>query len=194
MDISAALAVDLAALTQALDDPGIDLETELKALAVDVQRTVTSYCAMTITIALEGQEVSFAVHDDSMAAGGSSTSLLIPLAAVTCGDTTGTLVLYAANPGAFVDLAADVSHALGIDPTTMILDAHLPAPVDGDARPGLDRRVVINQAIGILMGRGHTPESASDELQRLANLDHGDLRGAATLLLSGRGHPPDDQN
>jgi hypothetical protein len=52
---------------------------------------------------------------------------------------------------------------------------------------GLDEHSAINQAIGVLIGRGHTPESAQHELHRLAKLDHDDLRAAAeALILSAR--------
>jgi hypothetical protein len=41
----------------------------------------------------------------------------------------------------------------------------------------------INQAIGILIGRGHTPEGASTELHRLAQTAETTIRVAARQLL-----------
>jgi len=122
VDISAALTADLALLTQALDDSGIDLEAGLRAFTADVKLAVASFTGMTMTIALAGHEVSFTVHDEATIQ--PATSLLIPLAIVTPTDAASTLLLYAATPGAFVDLAADLIYALRIEPTALVLDGH----------------------------------------------------------------------
>jgi hypothetical protein len=192
VDISAALIADLALLTQALDTEGLDLEAGLRSLAADVKMAVTSYTGMTVTIALDGHEVTFTVHDTPTAAASSRTSLLIPLNALTTTDPQSALVLYAATPGAFVDLAADLSYALGMEATALAFDRHLPAPDAQSASTGLGTRVAIDQAVGILIGRGHTPETARDELHRLADLDHGDLRVAAERVIHTAGSDQED--
>jgi hypothetical protein len=192
--LSAEFAADLAVLTQALDDPDVDLGAALESLAAALQRAVASYRAMTMTIVLDGRELSFTVqrHDGPNAAEPKpATSLLIPLAAGTGTRPTSTLVLYAANPGAFVDLAADLSHALSAGPDALVLDAHLPAPAPSSRLDGLDGQVLVNQAIGVLVGRGHTPEAAGEELHRLADLDHGDLHAAAAQILHSTARPPE---
>lgn len=181
MDISASLAAQLAVLTAALEHPDGDLEAELRAVVGDVKRAVGSYTGMTMTIALDSHNVSFTVHDDPTIP--PATSLLIPLAALTPTDAASTLLLYAAAPGAFVDLSADLSYALGIDPATLVLDNHLPAPEGSCGMTGLDTHFAIDQAVGVLIARGHTPETARDELHRRASLDHGDLRAAAEAVL-----------
>ena len=184
MDISAALAADLALLTQALDDSGIDLEAGLRAFTAGLKLAVASFTGMTMTIGLDGHDVSFTVHDHATIH--PATSLLIPLAPVTPTDTASTLLLYAATPGAFVDLAADLIYALRIEPTALVLDGHLDPPADAaglTGLTGLDEHSAINQAIGVLLGRGHTPESAHHELQRLAALDHNNLHAAAESLI-----------
>ena len=181
MDISAALAADLALLTQALDDSGIDLEAGLRAFTADVKVAVASFTGMTMTMAFDGHDVSFTVHDDATIQ--PATSLLIPLATVTPTDPASTLLLYAATPGAFVDLAADLIYALRIEPTALVLDGHLDPRAGSGGITGLDEHSAINQAIGVLIGRGHTPESAQHELQRLAKLDHDNLRVAAEALI-----------
>lgn len=192
MDISAALAADLAVLTQALEHPDIDLEQGLRAFTANVKHAVTSYTGMTMTIALEGHNVSFTVHDNpTTAAAAALTSLQIPLAALTTTDTASALLLFAATPGAFVDLAADLSYALNIHPDTLVLDAHLP-PDDGLGMTSLATHRATDQAIGVLIGHGHTPESARDEIHRLAALDHGDLRAAAEQIILTAGHHPTD--
>jgi hypothetical protein len=194
VEISAALAADLALLSQALEDPGVDLEAGLRAFTVTVKRAVSSYTGMTMTITLDGHDISFTVHDDTTPRPASrpAASLLVPLAGPTPTDADSTLLLYAATPGAFVDLAADLSYALGIGLTDLILDAHLDPPADDVGVDGLAHHRAINQAIGVLIGRGHTPEAARHELHRLAALDHGDLRAAAdSVVRSARAEPRD---
>ena len=185
MDISAALTADLTLLTQALDDSGIDLEAGLRAFTADVKLAVASFTGMTMTIALDGHDVSFTVHDEATIQ--PATSLLIPLATVTPTEAASTLLLYATTPGAFVDLAADLIYDLRIEPTALVVDGHLDPRAGPAVMTGLDEHSAINQAIGVLIGRGHTPESAQHELHRLAKLDHDDLRAAAeALILSAR--------
>ena len=192
VDISAALSADLAMLTEALATDDIDLETHLNAFAADIKLAVPSFTGMTITITLDGHEVSFTVHDSPTTAAFTTTSLLIPLGALTTSDAASTFLLYAATPGAFVDLAADLSYALGVETSALVLDGHVPTPDEHPATSGLDTHVAINQAIGILIDRGHTPETARDELHRLAGLDHGDLRAAATQVIFSASTDPGD--
>lgn len=172
MDISAALAADLVLLSQALEDADLDLETRLRGFAATVHRAVSSYTGMTMTIVLDGYDISFTVHDDAKAR--PVTSLLIPLAALT--------------PAT----AADLSYALGIDPAALVLDGQVDSPADSVAGHGLEQHLAINQAIGILIGRGYTPESARNELHRLAAMDHGNLRSTAEAIIrSARSAPTD---
>lgn len=194
MDLSAAFAADLALLTQALDDPDVDLEAALGGLGNALSRAVDSYCAMTVTIVLDGRDVSFTVprrNAPTAVEPAPTTSLLIPLSAFTGTSTGSTFILYAATPGALVDLAADLTYALGTGPDVLVLDAHLPLPPPSSRITGLDGQMLVNQAVGVLLDRGHTPESASSELRRLADLDHGDLGAAAALVITSTRHPPE---
>ena len=190
MDVSATLAADLAVLTQALDDPGIDLEAELRAFIADLTHAVGSYTGLTMTIALDHHEISFIVQEDAPSE--PATSLLIPLLAIASDEVAGTLLLHAATPGAFVDLAADLSYALGLDPANLVLDGHL-APAAPSARvTGLDDYATINRAIGVLMDHGHTRRSARAELHRLATVEHHSPRAAAQAILRTASSAPKD--
>lgn len=186
MGISGSLATDLAVLTRAVDDPEIDLEALLHAFTTAARLTIASYLGMTMTVAVDGHEVSVTVddHDTTPIA----ASLVIPLTAVSSAEAGSTLTLYAGRPGAFVDLAADLSYALGVDHTDLVLDDHL-APT-GSAVTGLDRHLAINRAIGILLERGHTPESARELLHRL---DPGNLHVTAEQLLHSPELDPDSE-
>jgi hypothetical protein len=189
MDISAALAADLTTLTRALDDPGIDLKTQLQQLTADVRHAVASYLGMRMTIAVDGTEVSFTVHH---ATGSIAASLRLPLAAFSPTETGSNLVLYAATPGAFIDLAADLSYALGLPPAALPTDDDLTVPVSGSGITGLNSQSTINQALGVLIDLGHTPESGRQELNRLAVLDSGQFHDAAEAILRSVTRPPNN--
>lgn len=181
MDLPAALAADLALLSAAIQDSDGDLETTLRSFAADLRRSVGSALGLTVTIALDGHEISFTLSERVAEA---KTSLCIPLPAVAGSEAGSSLVLYAATPGAFVDLAADVAWALALDPSVLLLDQHLAVPMTSDAVIGLRGQATINQAIGALIELGHTPESARAELLRRADRD-GDVTGSAQRVLDG---------
>jgi hypothetical protein len=89
-----------------------------------------------------------------------NTTVLVPLNALGISGPGGSVVFYAARPGAFVDLAADTRFAYGLN-GQVALDQHLPSPDKPLGRSGVFGRAEagsINRAIGVLMGRGHTPE------------------------------------
>jgi hypothetical protein len=180
VDISAALTADLAALTQALGNDDIDLETQLRAVADDVKLAVSAFTGLTMTIGLDGHTVSFTVREHGAGGRPAATSLLLPLGALTATDPASTLLLLAATPGAFIDLAADLSYSLGIDPATIVLDRHLSTDV---TESGLDTHIAIDRAVGVLIDRGHTPGAARVELERRAGLEHGGLRAVAEQII-----------
>lgn len=172
MDISTALAADLAALTETLDPDAphdADPEMLLRAFTDAVRSAVNSYLGMSLSIVVNGYEISFTTPD--AAGSDAATSLLIPLAALVSTSESGRLLLYAARSGAFVDLAADLSDCLGPDHTMLVLDQHLTRPVGESGMAGLDAYSTINRAIGVLIADGHTPESAHKELHRRASED-----------------------
>jgi hypothetical protein len=191
MDISESLTARLAALSGSLD--GVDIETQIGLLAEHATIAVASYVGMTMTVSADGQQVSLTVHVD--AARPIGASLRIPLdhpvdEAPPAADGAGahsrlgsSVVLYASAPGAFVDLAADLSHALGLPLTAFDLDAHVGPAAPDEGVEGLVAQSAVNQAIGLLIGRGHTELSAHRELRRLADLDGGDRVAAAQQLL-----------
>jgi hypothetical protein len=189
VEITATVAADLAALTEALDEPGADLATTLRRLAADAKLAVGSLVGLTVRITVGGQQTQLSTLDGAAVSGAVRASLLIPLQPVLVGGAATAagidLVLYAATPGAFTDLAADLAwlsgqalreyalnqHLLGLDATT---------PTDGLATLSLS-----NQAIGVLIACGHTPEQAEQELLARAARGGVDRRVAAQQILAG---------
>ncbi len=93
------------------------------------------------------------------------------------------LIFYAATPGAFVDLTADLAWLTGRPPSEFALDQHLSAPAGSDAATHLRTTSVINQAIGVLIGRGYTPRQAHSKLDTQADGARTDRYAAAQFIL-----------
>jgi hypothetical protein len=76
--------------------------------------------------------------------------------------------MYAARPGGFVELAADLSWLTGNPLADYLLDQHVLLPATADTDGGVRAASVVDQAIGVLLGRGYTPERATVHLDALA--------------------------
>jgi hypothetical protein len=165
MEISAELAADLAALTETLDEND-DLESTLHDFGIAAHLAVPSYLGMSVTVIGGGHEISFMVPEHVEADRTIATSLLVPLSDLAGTGAGSFMVLYAATPGAFVDLAADLGYALQVGHDELILDAHLTPTTEHPGIEGLTEMGLINQAIGILIERGYAAHSASSELHQ----------------------------
>ena len=158
MKISAALAADLGILTAALDEPGADVLHSLHQLGVDAQAAVPTYLGLSVTVDGSDPPFTFTIFEEG-AADGVRTSLRLTLPGVGDGwaSPSVALILYAGTPGTFVDLTADLAWLTGRPPSDFALDQHLSVPAGSDAGTSLRAASVINQAIGVLIGRGYTP-------------------------------------
>ena len=183
MEITAALAADLAALTEALDEPGADLARTLRQLAADAKLAVGSYLGLTVRAAVSGQPIALSTLDGASAQ--VRTSLMIPLSPDVDGAAAIGVILYAGTAGAFTDLAADLAWLSGRDLNDFALDRHLTTPAGPDGHDGLAALSLINQAIGMLIAHGHTPEQADRELDDRAAQAGVDRHAAATQVLAG---------
>ena len=181
------LNAQLGALTIALEDPEVDLQAVIAALAADVTAAVPSFLGLTMTLLLDGRPVTVTAIDADLATA-AGTSLRLPLGPLAGAAPGSFVVFYAGRPGAFVDLAADTRYAYGLD-GDVVLDGHLtPQTWPAGAHPGVsgsDELRVINQAIGLLIGQGRLPEEAHEELLRCAAHHGRGLSGAAEDLLTG---------
>ena len=184
MKIGAALAADLGILNAALDEPGADVLHSLYQLGVDAQAAVPTYLGLSVTV--DGSDPPFTfttVEDDT--AGDVRTSLRLTLPGV--GDRRASpsvaLTLYAGTPGTFVDLTADLAWLTGRAPSDFALDQHLSVPAGSDAGTYLRAASVINQAIGVLIGRGYTPGQAHRELDTQADGAGTDRHTTAQFIL-----------
>ena len=166
MEISAALAADLGLLTDALNDPDIDIIAVLRLMARDLKSAVDSFAGLSLSVLSGDQLMSFTAMERGSGLATVVSSMRLPLAVLPGADGTGdgSLILYAGRAGAFVDLAADLSWLTGHELGRFTLDQHLHLPPNDGAGRGLREASAINQAIGVLIGRGFTPEEAAREL------------------------------
>ena len=184
MEITPAVAADLAALAEALDEPGADLRVLLHQLAADAKFAVATFIGLTVRLTVDGESSNLTVFEIGAASGDVRASVLLPLQATTVDGVRADLVLYASTPGALTDLAADLAWLSGRDLTEFALDQHLLAP-ERDEVEGLFARSLINQALGMLIARGHTPEQAERELDAGAARHAVDRHVAARQILTG---------
>jgi hypothetical protein len=159
VDISTALSLDLQNLLRVLDHPDLDIEWSLRSLRHDLERVVPSFVGLSMTVVVEGQPVTLTSVGDEAARAEVASSLDVPLA-LTAGLAAGSgLVLYALAPGAFVELATELGHALGAEDGEMLLDRDL-HPDTRSGIVGVEELAMINRAIGVLIGRGRTADEA----------------------------------
>jgi|GEM_PF-963652 len=193
MIFSDALTAQLSVLTAALDDPGTDLETILEVLVDDLSAAVSSFLGLRMTMQLDGCPVTLATMDPDLAVT-AGASLTLPVGQSTDEAPGCTVVFYARHPGAFVDLAADLHRVHDLD-GHVYLDGRLPSAGDQTRRSGitgLAELSVVNQAIGVLITRGHTPAGAIAELgSRAAGTPRGVPEVAEHVLASTNAPPPD---
>ena len=183
MKISAALAADLGTLTAALDEPAADVLHSLHRLGVDARAVVPTYLGLSVIVDGSDPPFTFSTLEDG-AADNVQTSLRLP-AGVGEGRAGPlvALIFYAARPGTFVDLAADLAWLTGRPPSEFALDQHLSVPAGSDGGTSLRAASVINQAIGVLIGRGYTPRHAHSKLDTQADRARTDRNTAAQVIL-----------
>jgi hypothetical protein len=184
VELSDAVAADLAALTGALGDPGVGLVEQIQRLGESCALAVQSYLGFSITIVVDGVPVSLSVLEDFLDPSEILTSVRLPLGAMGEPAAGIQLILYAGTAGAFVDLAADFAFALGVGGDAVQLDRHLTPPDPALGAIGLATLARQNQAIGVLLERGHDQDGARAELHRLARLNAISLDAAVQQLLA----------
>lgn len=181
MDIATTLAADLEHLLRALDLPDVDVAQTVHDLRVKVERAVPSFVGLSLTLLVSGQPVTLTsvTHDRPTAA----SSLRLPLHLTSAVAPGSELVLFASTPGAFVDLAADLGYVLRVEEGDIELDRR-PTTPSRSGLFGLPELAMVNRALGVLIGRGMTPEEAELRLQSEAVLRGVEVFRIAASVLS----------
>ena len=183
MDLSTGIAAHLYVLVKSIGAGDDTLTGSLAALAVDLRTAVTSYLGLRLTLVLDGWPVTLTAFGDIDGVR-PATSLRLTLSSIGPGfDPESRVVFYAASPGAFVDLAADLSYLHRVRGPAgtayadgeverdgrrpaVALDVELPPESVASGFSGLTEYATINRAVGVLIDRGHQPERAQATLRR----------------------------
>jgi hypothetical protein len=166
VDFHPDLIQQLGALTDAVDEPGTDLQAILGVLTDDLAKAVPSILGLDMTLATVGTRVTLTTMNADLA-GAVRASLQLPLVDLGALDPAGTVTFYASTAGAFAALAADTRETYHLDGQVR-LDQHLTPTTTRPGMTGLTELDRIKQAIGILIDQGHTPDQADAELRRRA--------------------------
>jgi hypothetical protein len=188
VDLPATVLTHLQDLTVSIGDDDQDLDDTLAALTAALRATAATYCGLRLTIVESQWPVTLTAFTDGHDAP-VGTSLRLPLALVSpTADTESRVVFFAITAGAFTDLAADLSYALGGVPVDQAsaavdgvdqrgihvdgrrgaieLDVDLPLLSRVSGLTGLAELTVLNRAIGMLVAQGHDIEQAHQLLRR----------------------------
>lgn len=188
MDLPAAVLAHLQDLTASIGQDDQDLDGTLAVLTAALRSAATTYCGLQLTLVENQWPVTLTAfadgHDVPV-----GTSARLPLDLVSPAvDPASRAIFFAVSPGAFTDLAADLSYALGGIPIDQAspavdgvdqrwmpgshqrrvieLDADLPPLSRVSELTGLAELTVLNRAIGLLVDQGHDIQQAHQLLRR----------------------------
>ena len=183
VDPSASVRADPLALAAALDEPGDGLESLLRDLGASCALAVASCLGYSITLVVDSAAISVTLLEEPPRGRRIVTSVTIPLNSLVNVAVGSETTFYATNRGGLVDLAADLSYALGFSPEVARFDLRLTPDAPGTGITGLDNATSHNQALGILLDHGLDLDQARVELDRLACQAHTTPEIAATRLI-----------
>jgi hypothetical protein len=208
--LPATLVAHLQDLAASIGQDDQDVDDTLSVLTAALRSTADTYCGLQLTIVQNQWPVTLTAFADGQDAP-VGTSLRLPLTLVSPPvDPASRVVFFAVTPGAFTDLAADLSHALGgvhVEQRTRATDCRetmrrvdgqrSAIELDADAAPvsrksgltGLAELTVLNRAIGMLVDQGHDLDQAHQVLRRGAAAARVEPHIYATRILRRRMGP-----
>ena len=208
MDFSAALT-DLHTLLSSLGVDDDSTAAALTGLTDELKRAVPSFLGLQLVLIQHSHPVTLTAFEPDVRPGDITTSLRLPLSllGVTASNDASAVTFHASTPGAFVDLAADLSYALerphatsgnsGRTPhranATLTLDDPVQPTTVVSGLVGVNGLSTISRAIGMLMGNRHLLDAAHTELARQAAVAGITMLACATELIRParhRQHPP----
>jgi hypothetical protein len=166
VEIAAALAAELGYLTAALDEADADVVESLRRLTAGAAIAIPTFLGLSVTVLGSDPEFAFTAFVDGAGAGDVGTSLRLALPGVDASLLSPVVVVfYAGSPGTFVDLAADLAFLTARALSDFAIDQHLPGPAEQACATNFFEASIINQAVGVLIDRGYTPEQAERHLE-----------------------------
>lgn len=189
MMIPATVLADLQLLDEVLEGASPDTRGMLAVLTSEAAHAVSSYLGLSVVILTDDEaalEITTLLSESSAEPIGASLRFDVR------GDSSSSseepalieLILYAAQPGAFVDLAADLTWLTARPWRDVRVDQDLVGPQEGAQTRSLSAWSTLNQARGVLLSRGRTREEADSVLDARATATGVDRHRAAAELLA----------
>lgn len=170
---------------------GDGVGTLVEDLAVHLTSAVPSFVGLTVTLVDDDGELTL-VATAAAPAGEGVPPTSLRFCVVPAAGRSARFVLHARQPGALVDLAADLDYlARGAGgqaraPTDVRLDEDLDGTVLVPGVVGLGRRSALHRAEGVLIADGVDPREVAAELRRRAVAHGADLDAYARRTLEER--------
>lgn len=172
VELSRRLSEELSFLALGVERDGDGLQDGLATLVSTLSGAVSGFVGLRLTIRQSGHPVQLTALQPSRAGDQVVTSLRLPLPLVSrTFEEGGRLIVWSAVRGSMVDLAADLRYVLcatseGSRPDRAVqLDIDLPLPEVVSGVDGLAQLATVHRAAGLLIGRGHDPDSVHDALR-----------------------------
>jgi hypothetical protein len=190
---SVSVAADLHALSEALGAPGSDLESLLRDLGASSALAVSSCLGFSISLVVDSAVFSVTLMEPLLPYSEIVASVTIPLASLESMEAGSEIAFYSTKPGGLVDLAADLSYALGLSPEVAQFGNHITPGAQGTTTTGLDQAKSHNQALGILLDHGYDLAQARTELAQLARQSQTTPEVVARRLITTTVRPPNHE-
>jgi len=162
---------------------GVDLPTSIERLEDSIRSSVGSLLGWSLSVRVDGALVTMTSMPSGSAAADVRASLRIPLSAFSTGGLDGGIVFCASQPHAFRRFAANFVPLLGPIRCLLRTDQDLNPSFTGGLS-GAHLMATINRAIGVLVSRGDTADSARVRLQDSARAGHQTMTQSARVLLA----------
>jgi hypothetical protein len=183
MYINPALVRDLNTLTAPTGTGAHELALVVQSMEDAATLAIRSLLGWKLTLGQFGQDVTLTALQPWVEPEDIRASLLLPVESATGRAFEGTMTLYAGRAGAFLLLVHDLASPVDLASGAVRLDHDLTPDVHSGIR-GLAEWSTINQAIGVLVGRGDTPPGAQRRLRQDAATAGYSVHTAALRLLS----------
>lgn len=198
VNIPASVLAGLHLLDEVLDGSSCDTRTTLMVLTSHAAQAVPSYLGLSVLAHVAGEApLEITTLQNNPVVEHIGASLRFRVRADPSVEANGSapieLILYAAQPGAIVDLAADLTWVTGRPWRDFRIDEDLDAAQESPGTASLTSWSTINQARGVLISKGLTVEQADSELDTQAAATGIGRHHAAAELLAGvcsGQHPP----
>src|SRR4051812_35384417 len=112
VDVSTALTTSIHELLATLDVGDDYLSEPLRMLVHDAEGAVHSFLGFQFLISVDGHIVGLSNFSPDLIRQRIATSLRLPVSRLAQAEPESAITFYAAKPGAFIDLAIDLSYAL----------------------------------------------------------------------------------